>query len=376
MSTTNLSRGGDDFRAAAGLARWSPANLDTAPEDAPAPRGPGLFEVIGATGQRAVTNVRRLAGAERGPGSGLVLAAAVLLAGLAAGLFVVTLNAQYKYIFAAKGQAVPSMIEAASLDLGMAIFALLALGLAMAGQPARIERALIVACAVGSAGQNYAAADVSSPRSVAAYVVPPLFLALVVDRVVAVVRRHVLGDAERSVWAAVGRGVGVAAKGLCLVALYLLRFILAPSSTGTGLRRMVLGAAPVPGITVVTAKPAEPELMPAPDLRAGVFYRPHGGITPHLTRDYVGQLVLCTECPQDVSGDEKPPEFASKREAFEWHYRRHPQFGDREAMSQAARVVGEAVGLQWGTSRTYAAAILAADAISDAMDAAREEEAQ
>jgi hypothetical protein len=28
--------------------------------------------------------------------------------------------------------------------------------------------------------------------------------------------------------------------------------------------------------------------------------------------------------------------------------------------------------LQWGTARTYAAAILAADAIADAMDAARE----
>ena len=50
--------------------------------------------------------------------------------------------------------------------------------------------------------------------------------------------------------------------------------------------------------------------------------------------------------------------------------------GTGEAMSQVARVVGETVGLQWGTSRTYAAAILAADAISDAMDAARDEEAQ
>ena len=39
-------------------------------------------------------------------------------------------------------------------------------------------------------------------------------------------------------------------------------------------------------------------------------------------------------------------------------------------MSQVARLVGERVGLQWGTARTYAAAILAADAISDAMDAA------
>ena len=143
-----------------------------------------------------------------------MLAATILLGLLAAGLFVVTLNAQYKYVFAAKEQRLPSMIEAASLDLGMAIFTLLALGLAMAGQAARIERALIVACAAGSAAQNYAAADVASPRSVAAYVAPSLFLALVVDRVVAVMRRHVLGDAERSVWATVGRALAAMARAL------------------------------------------------------------------------------------------------------------------------------------------------------------------
>src|SRR6266571_5011751 len=308
MSVPNLSRDNRDFRAAAGLARWSTAEPEAIPEDLPAPRGPGLFEVINATGRRAVTNVRRLTGAERTPGSALVSAATVLLA---AGLFVVTLNAQYKYVFAAKHQAVPAMIEAAALDLGMVIFALLALGLAMAGQSARIERALIVACALGSAGQNYAAADVTSPRS-----------------------------------------------------------------TAKGVRRLVLDAAPVPGVIELAAEPAEPKLIP--ELPSGVYLRAHGGITPHLTLDHVGQLVLCTECPQNVRDGEEPPEFGSKREAFEWHYRRHPQFGDRQAMSQVARLIGEMVGLQWGTFRTYAAAILAADAISDAMDAAREcdEEAQ
>ena len=140
-------------------------------------------------------------------------AATILLGLLAAGLFVVSLAAQYRYVFAVKHQSVPSAIEAVGLDVGMVVFSLLALGLAMAGQSARIERALIVICAVASAGQNYAAADVTSPRSVAAYVMPPLFLALVVDRVVAVVRRHVLGDAERSVWAAVGRGLAAAGQG-------------------------------------------------------------------------------------------------------------------------------------------------------------------
>ena len=165
----------------------------------------------------------------------------VLLGLLAAGLFAVSLAAQYRYVFAVKHQPVPSMIEAAGLDAGMVVFSLLALGLAVAGQSARIERALIVVCAVASAGQNYAAADVTSERSVVAYVLPPLFLALVVDRVVAVARRHVLGDAERSVWAGLGRTFGRAG-------LYGLRFAVAAPSTAAGMRRLILASAPLPEV--------------------------------------------------------------------------------------------------------------------------------
>ena len=120
------------------------------------PRGPGLFEVGRVTASAFVTNVRRIAGADRAPGSVLVSAATILLGLLAAGLFVVSLAAQYRYVFAVKHQSVPSAIEAVGLDVGMIVFSLLALGLAMAGQSARIERALIVICAVTSAGQNYA----------------------------------------------------------------------------------------------------------------------------------------------------------------------------------------------------------------------------
>ena len=117
-----------------------------------------------------------------------------------------SLAAQYQYIFHAKHQSWPAVIEAVALDAGMVIFSLLALGLARGRQAAPIERTLIVACALGSAAMNYGAADVTSARSVAAYVMPPVFLAIVTDRVIAVVRRHVLGmDGERSAWAALGR---------------------------------------------------------------------------------------------------------------------------------------------------------------------------
>ncbi len=61
-------------------------------------------QVARANGETAITNIRRLAGAERAPGSRLVLAATILLGLLAAALFVVTLNAQYKYVFAVKQQ--------------------------------------------------------------------------------------------------------------------------------------------------------------------------------------------------------------------------------------------------------------------------------
>ncbi len=288
------------------------------------PRGQGLFAIGRTNGETFITNVRRLAGAERAPGSALVSAAAILLGLLAAGLFVVSLTAQYRYVFAVKHQSVPSAIEAIGLDAGMTVFSLLALGLAMAGQSARIERALIVVCAVASAAQNYAAADVMSPRSVAAYVMPPLFLALVVDRVVAVVRRHVLGDAERSVWAAVGRGLAAVVKGLGLVLLYLLRLVLAPPSTSAGLRRMVLIATPLP------AAPQRPA-FPAAEVPA---------IDPPVTE------------PPELAG-------ASKRRRLTWWYERDEAYGDRTAAAAAAKRIAPLVGLGDGTARAYIGQILA-----------------
>jgi hypothetical protein len=323
MSLSSVSR--NDFRAASGLASWQAAVPDLTEDDSAPPRGPGLFAVARANGETAITNIRRLAGRERVPGSALVASAAILLGLLAAALFVVTLNAQYKYVFAAKQESVPAMIEAASLDLGMVIFTLLALGLAMAGQSARIERALIVACAAGSAGQNYAAADVTSPRSVAAYVVPALFLALVVDRVVAVVRRHVLGEAERSVWAAVGRGLAMAAKVVGLVLLYLLRLVLAPRSTGKGLRRLVLNAAPVPDT------PERPEIATEEVSAIG---------PPPVTE------------PPELAG-------ASKKARLTWWYERDPDYGNRAAVATAAKRLAPKVGLGEGTARAYIGQILA-----------------
>jgi hypothetical protein len=180
---------------------------------------------------------------ERGDGARLIDFALTLLALLGCGLIVVSYAAQYRYVLIERGQVTASAIEAAALDVGMIIFSLLALGLARKGKPAKAERALVVACAAGSAIMNYAAADVSSPRSVLAFCMPPVFLAVVVDRCVRSLQRHVLGmEHERSPFAPLvklGQVLGIGA-------LYVLRLILDPIETPKGLRRVVLNATPLP----------------------------------------------------------------------------------------------------------------------------------
>jgi hypothetical protein len=197
-----------------------------------------------AAGGPALPRLRRPRGK---PGAGMVATATGLLFLLGAGLLGVSLAAQYRYLMHERHQHWPSLIEALALDLGMLIFSLLALGLARAGKPARAERLLIIGCAAGSAVMNYAAADVTSPRSVLAYTMPPIFLAIVADRVISVVRRHYLGDTEASAWLAAGHAARRSARFGGLVILYGLRLALAPRSTLAGGRRAVLLATPLPG---------------------------------------------------------------------------------------------------------------------------------
>jgi hypothetical protein len=318
MSTTN------DFRTAAGLRRWPTAeDLDAAGSSA-LPPGPGLFEIADQDGWGHLTNVRKIAGRRRtrhAPGSVLIGAGGWLLAVLGGGLLFVSFAGQFAYLLAARHQVAPSMVAALMFDAGMIIFSLLALGLARAGKSARTQRALILACAFGSAAMNYAAADVASPRSVVAYVAPPLFLAVVVDQVIAVIRRHVLGDDETSPWAPVGRFLLSLVRLTGLVTLYLLRLLLDPKGTIPGLRRMVLNAAPLP---------AGPEL-PA------------------------------IESPDAEPPDAEPPELAgaSKKARLAWWYERDADYGNRSAVAAVAKRLAPRVDLAEGTARAYLAQICA-----------------
>jgi hypothetical protein len=272
--------------------------------DDQARRGPSPSGITRDSGQYLTTGARRRAGTRRAPGWALIAVAAWLLVLTGGGALFVSFTAQYAYILTVRRQDAASVIEALLLDLLMIVFTLLALGLSRAGQPARAERALILLRAAASAWMNVSAADVASPRSVTAYAVAPLALAVVVDRVAAVIRRHVLADAQPSAWATAGRAAAATARTAGLVLLYCLRFALAAPETARGLRRMALDAAPLPPLPQA----------PAP-----------GALQPPRTKKAI-LLAL---------------------------YRAHPHYGDRSQTSRVAAELAPQAGLEAGTARSY-----------------------
>ena len=181
-----------------------------------------------------MTGSRRLAESGRAPGSQTIAFATWLLVLLGAGLMYVSFDAQYQFILAQKDDRAASLIEAAMLDAGMVILSALGIGLAQAGRPSRSIRVLIMTCAGASAAMNLAAADPASWRSVAAYMAAPVFLAVIADRVIAVIRQHVLPLDAESAWAPVGRATVAALHLAAVVALYLLRTVLAHGSDAAG----------------------------------------------------------------------------------------------------------------------------------------------
>ena len=211
-----------------------------------------------------------LAEAVRRPGARLIWASTGGLAVLALATFYVSFRAQFTFMYAVKHQDVPALIEALIADVAMVVCSLLALGMACAGQSAKVARLLVVVFAGLSAGMNYLAADVSSFRSVAVYVMPPVVFAVCTDQTVAVIRRHGLGIAEDSAWTVLGRLVLAVVRLAGIILLYGLRLILAPAETAKGLRRMVLNAAPLPEAGQDRLAPeAVPEAAPVPDTAPG-----------------------------------------------------------------------------------------------------------
>ena len=247
-----------------------------------------------------------LAEAARRPGARLIWASTAGLAVLALATFYVSFRAQFTFMYAVKHQDAPALIEALIADVAMVICSLLALGMACAGQPAKAARLLVVIFAGLSAGMNYLAADVSSVRSVAVYVMPPVVFAVCTDQTVAVIRRHGLGIAEDSAWTALGRLILAVARLAGIILLYALRLILAPAETAKGLRRMVLNAAPLP--KAGQDHPA-PEAAPVPEAAPGTVPEVVSEAAPEVTsRPVLEAVPAIPERPQ-----EGPPVTAGKQ---------------------------------------------------------------
>lgn len=193
----------------------------------------------------------------RASASGVLLtAASLLLTGLAVAMGTVSWHAQYAFIFSVKHQQVASALEALGLDCGAVVFSLLGIALARLGRRAVIERTLVCVCAAWSCAMNAAGADLSSPRSVGAFVMPPVLFAITSDRLVSVIRRIALGpaadaDAQRSAWRTGG-----------LAFLYAVRLAAAPVSTVRGGRLALLQVTPVPVPAMPASRAAgEPRIL-------------------------------------------------------------------------------------------------------------------
>jgi hypothetical protein len=283
----------------------------------------------------------------RVPGSRVIAFATWLLALLGAGLMYVSFDAQYTFILAQKSARAASLIEAAMLDAGMVILSALGIGLAQAGKPSRSVRFLIMICTGASAGMNAADADLASWRSVVAYMAAPVFLAVITDRVIAVIRQHVLPLDVESAWAPLGRIAMIMLRLAGVLALYLLRTVLAPCSTLRGLRQMVLDAAPVPEMTEVQRAGSEPLPCPAHDREMPE----HGTRIP--AEDTYAAQVPADACDQGAG--QPVTGFGTKKAAFLSRYRAHPEYGNRSAAGRVAAQLAPLAGLQAGTGRTYIA---------------------
>ena len=283
---------------------------------------------------------RWLAEAGQRRGARLIWASATGLAVLAAATFYVSYRAQFTFMFGVKHQFAPALIEALIADVAMVVCALLALGMACAGQSAKVARLLVVVFAGLSAGMNYLAADGASFRSVAVYVMPPAVFAVCTDQVVSVVRRFGLGISEDSAWAVLGRSAVAAARLAGIIMLYSLRLVLAPAETAGGLRKMVLAAAPIPqpgprqaapGAFPGTAPKTIPEVLPRPVLEAvpDVPDRPQGKQPGPATPERLAEFYAA-----DLAAGRVPSKRQIKREwpvGFDAASELHEQLAARAA---------------------------------------------
>jgi len=200
-----------------------------------------------------VASLRLHGGRERDRPVRWLTASMVALGVLAGASAVVSYAAQYRMVLAAKDVVPVAALEAGIPDVAALTFASLGIALALNGRRAVRARVLNVGAVGTSVAMNVLAAG-HGWRDLAIWTMPPIAYALASDTAIGVVRawtvarqkalNEVLDNAEATPLAIVGGFL-----------LWVLRLVLAPASTLSGLRRWVLDECPVaPGRRAVATR--------------------------------------------------------------------------------------------------------------------------
>jgi len=184
------------------------------------------------------------------------------LAVLAAAAAVVSWDAQYVMVRAARHDTVIAALEAGIPDAGALIFAALGIALALHGRRALRPRTLNVACVAVSVTMNAMAAG-HGRRNLAIWVMPATIYALASDTLIGVVRARAIAHMRHDGQVLAGDDATPLAVAGAVV-LWLLRLALAPASTRAGFRRWVVEECPVaPGRTATPGPAAILALPPS-----------------------------------------------------------------------------------------------------------------
>ena len=232
------------------------------PWEVPAAIGAGVVLALALT--RAARSMKASRHAQpRDHAAKWLSAAMVALVALAAAAAVVSYQAQYALVLFYKGSHIIAAIQAAIPDVGALVFACLAVALALQGKRAVRPRVLNIVCVGISIGMN-ALAAAAGWTGLAVWTMAPILYALASDTLITVVRAwSIARQREIDGTLADDDGSPVAIAGSA--ALWLLRLIMAPSSTLGGFRQWVLEEVRVaPGRRAPRPLPAVPAtVLPA-----------------------------------------------------------------------------------------------------------------
>jgi hypothetical protein len=162
---------------------------------------------------------------------------------LAVAAAVVSYEAQYRMVFAAKGVAPVAALEAGIPDVAALVFATLGIALALNGRRAIRARVLNVSAVATSVTMNVLAAG-TGWKDLTIWAMPPIAYALASDTAIGVVRAWTIAR-HRAMNAALADDEATPLTIIGGTLLWLLRLALAPVSTLAGFRDWVLDECPV-----------------------------------------------------------------------------------------------------------------------------------